>query len=227
METEFWIERWQKGETGFHQASGNDLLDKHWSALGVEPGSSVFVPLCGRSVDMVKLAAKGHRVIGSELSPLAVEDFFRETAPVVDTRREGHFTIYSAGPISIWCGDLFELPDEAVQGVAAVYDRAALVAFPAELQSKYAGKLGSLLPVGAPTLLVSLSYPDGAIAGPPFSTPRVQVDKLFAATHDISVLEERDGLEASPVLRQRGVSQLDEAAYILRPKADAERETPG
>ncbi len=221
MEPDFWIERWQRGEIGFHQEAGNDLLAKHWFGLGLEPGSRVFVPLCGKSVDMMRLAAQGHSIIGAELSPLAVEEFFRENRLEASRRLVGDFTVYDAGRISIWCGDVFVLPAEAVQGVAAVYDRAALIALPAELQAKYANKLRLVLPSGTPILLVSLTYPDGAIAGPPFSTPGDQVRKLFGATHDISVLEERDGLETSPVLRQRGVSRLDEAIYVLRPKASA------
>lgn len=221
MEPDFWIERWQRGEIGFHQEAGNDLLEKHWPALGLAPGSSVFVPLCGKSVDMMRLAAQGHWVVGAELSPLAVQDFFSENGLRAETRHAGSFTVYSAGAISIWCGDFFALPAEATQGIAAVYDRAALIALPSDMQDKYADKLRSLLPAGTPVLLVSLTYPDGAIAGPPFSTSRAQVDRLFAATHDIAMLDERDGLEASPVLRQRGVSRLDEAVYVLRPKADA------
>lgn len=221
MDAEFWIERWQRGEIGFHQEAGNDLLAKHWPALGLEPGSTVFVPLCGKSVDMMRLAAQGHSVIGSELSPLAVEDFFREHGLDAETRLEGDFAVHSAGPISIWCGDLFALPAEATKGIAAVYDRAALIALPADMQIKYAAKLHSLLPADTPILLVSLTYPYGEFVGPPFSTSRVQVLKLFAATHDVVMLEERDGLAASKVLRERGVSQLDETVYILRPKADA------
>lgn len=221
MEPDFWIERWRRGEIGFHQMTGNDLLVKHWPSLKVEPESGVFVPLCGKTVDMMWLAAQGHSVIGAELSPLAVEDFFRENGLKASRREVGAFTVYSAGQISIWCGDVFELPREAMQGVAAVYDRAALIALPADVQVRYAQIVGSLLPTGTPILLVSLTYPDGAIAGPPFSTPRDQVQRLFAATHDIALLEERDGLPGSPPMRERGVSRLDEAVYVLRPKADA------
>lgn len=221
MEPDFWIERWQRGETGFHQEGGNDLLAKHWPALGLAAGRGVFVPLCGKSVDMMRLAARGYSVVGAELSPLAVQDFFAENGLRAETRQVGSFTVHNAGAITIWCGDFFALPAEATQGIAAVYDRAALIALPADMQAKYANKLLSLLPAGTQVLLVSLTYPDGAIAGPPFSTPRAQVDRLFAVTHDIEMLEERDGLNTSPVLREKGVSRLDETVYVLRPKADA------
>lgn len=215
---DFWIERWQKGEIGFHQAGGNDLLPKHWPGLGVAPGSTVLVPLCGKSLDMVWLAAQGYKVIGVELSPLAVDDFFREQGAEADTRVAGPFTVRSAGPITIWCGDIFDLPIAAVSEVAAVYDRAALVAFPSSLQARYAKTLKSVLPGAAPILLIALSYPDGQIAGPPFSTPLTQVAELFGATYNLRIRETRDGLEKSQNLKDRGVTALEEAAYILTPK---------
>jgi thiopurine S-methyltransferase len=126
--------------------------------------------------------------------------------------------VRSAGPITIWCGDIFDLPAEAVRDVGAVYDRAALVAFPSSLQARYAEKLVEILPSAAPILLISLSYPEGQITGPPFSTPLSQVAALLGATHEIDIRETRDGLANSPNLSARGVSALEEAAYVLRRK---------
>lgn len=219
MTPDFWIERWQKGETGFHQEAGNDLLPKHWPSLALAPRSTVFVPLCGKSFDMVWLAAQGHRVVGVELSPLAVDDFFREQEIEADSRTIGAFVVRTAGPITIWCGDVFELPAEATREVAAVYDRAALVAFPPSLQTRYTKKLGDLVPLAAPILLIGLAYPDGQMTGPPFSTPLDQVANLFGATRDINVRETRDGLEKSKNLKARGITSLDETVYVLRPKS--------
>lgn len=217
MKADFWIERWEKGEIGFHQASGNDLLVRHWSAVHAAAGRTVFVPLCGKSVDMAWLAAKGYRVIGSELSQRAVADFFHEQGAEAQVRREGAFEVSTAGPIEIWCGDFFAMPTAVTRDVAAVYDRAALIAMPPEMQPAYVAKLRALVPA-APILLVSLDYPAGEVAGPPFATPEQQIRALFAASHDMSVLETRDGLAASPALKDRGVTRLDETAYVLRPR---------
>lgn len=215
MNRDFWLERWQSGDIGFHRAEVHDFLVKHWPALALPEGSSVFVPLCGKSVDMVWLAAHGHHVVGVELSPLAVDDFFREQGIEADTRSVGPFVVRSGGPFTIWCGDLFDLPAEAVSAVAAAYDRAALVALPASLQTRYAQKLAEILPAGAPILLVGLHYPQGEISGPPFSTPLSQVAALFGDTHTIRLVETRDGLAQSQNLKDRGVSALDEAVYLL------------
>ncbi len=220
MKGEFWVERWQKGEIGFHQAGGNDLLAKHWSSLGVAPEGSVFVPLCGKSVDMVWLAARGHRVVGSELSHQAVADFFREQTLSPQVRREGEFEVATAGLVTIWTGDFFTLPPAATDDIAAVYDRAALIAMPGDMQEAYARKLVALAK-RAPVLLICVTYPEGQIAGPPFSTSTARVRDLFAQTHEITVLESRDGLEASANLRDRGVTELTETVYVLRPLGPA------
>ena len=78
MDADFWLERWRQGQTGFHMKRPTPLLAKYWPALGVPRGSRVLVPLCGKSLDMLWLASQGHRVLGVELSPLAVGQFFAE-----------------------------------------------------------------------------------------------------------------------------------------------------
>jgi thiopurine S-methyltransferase len=218
MTPDFWLERWQSGDIGFHRSEVHDFLVKHWPRLTLPERGSVFVPLCGKSLDMVWLAGQGHRVIGSELSPLAVDDFFREQGIEAETRTVGAFVVRSGGPFTIWCGDLFDLPAEAVSDVDAVYDRAALVALPSGLQTRYAKKLTEILPASAPILLVSLHYPQGEISGPPFSTPLSTVAALFGDTHAIRIAETREGLEQSQNLKERGVSSLDESAYVLKRK---------
>jgi thiopurine S-methyltransferase len=215
---DFWIERWKKGEIGFHMGAVHEFLPKHWPSLKLVSGSTVFVPLCGKSQDMVWLAANGHRVVGVELSPLAVDDFFREQGLEADTRSTGAFVVRSAGPFTIWCGDIFDLPLEGASEVAAVYDRAALVALPASLQPRYAKKLIDILPASAPMLLASLVYPDGELSGPPFSTPLAQIAALFGENYAIRLVEIRDGLAQSENLRARGVTSLEETAYVLQQK---------
>lgn len=109
------------------------------------------------------------------------------------------------------------MPTSATRDVAAVYDRAALIAMPPDMQPGYARKLRELAP-NAAILLVALDYPTGEFSGPPFATPEAEVRAVFEATHDIALLESRDGLSSSRVLKERGVSRLDEAVYLLTPK---------
>lgn len=219
MEPAFWQERWQRGEIGFHQPDGHDLLKKHWPALGVERGAAVFVPLAGKSLDMRWLAGQGHRVIGVELSELAVDQFFSEAGLAPTETREGAFVVKSEGSYALYCGDIFDLEKHHLAGATVAYDRAALIALPAEMRPRYADHLAKLLPDGAIVLLIAVTYPESEIEGPPFSVSREEITSLFAEAFAIESLEARDGLEFSVHLKSRGVTRLDETAYLLRRRA--------
>ncbi len=216
MDPTFWRERWQKQDIGFHQPAIHALLRKYWSRLGLDAGSPVFVPLCGKSLDMVWLAEQGHRAVGAELSEIAIDGFFAERGLEPSVRQIGNFVVKSAAAYELWCGDIFDMPADAVANVAGVYDRAALVAFPADLQERYAAKLKEFIPAAAPMLLITLDYDAEKMTGPPFAVPRAQVDHLFADSYAVTELERRPALDLNPRFRQRGLTALDESAYLLR-----------
>lgn len=216
MNKTFWTERWQRRDIGFHQPHIHEQLTRLWPTLGLPVASTVFVPLAGKTRDMVWLATQGHRVIGVELSEVAVREFFQDGGQTPDVRSDGPFDVYSAGPFSLYRGDFFEMPGEALAGVAAVYDRAALIALPPDLRVRYAQKLTNILPREAVVFLIAVAYPEGEISGPPFSLTRDDVENLYGDAFRIEVLEDRDGLEGSGNLKRRGVTELRETAYLLR-----------
>ena len=56
-------------------------LQKHVDLLDGGRGGtrlSILVTMCGKSVDLLWLCSRGHSVTGVELSPIAVEQFFKE-----------------------------------------------------------------------------------------------------------------------------------------------------
>ena len=216
MDKTFWTERWKRRDIGFHQPHIQEQLKRFWPTLGLPVASTVFVPLSGKSCDMVWLATQGHRVIGVELSDVAVQEFFKDGGQTPDLRSEGPFDVFSAGPFNLYRGDFVETSAEMLKDVVAVYDRAALIALPADLRARYAKKLASIIPPRAIIFLVALDYPEHEMSGPPFSVTRREIEGLYGDTFDIDVLEARDGLEASGNLRRRGVTRLQETAYVLR-----------
>lgn len=215
MDPQFWHERWQKHDIGFHQKQIHDLLIRHWSKLGAASGTSVFVPLCGKSLDMAWLASQGHRVIGTELSELAIDAFYSSQGLVPAESYSGSFAVKRAAPYELWLGDHFALPASATSNIGAVYDRAALVAMPRTMQSQYAAKLAEQTPRGVAVLLVSLDYDPSDMTGPPFPVPNRHIVSLFGGDFRIELLESRDGLEASPNLRNRGLTALTETVFKL------------
>lgn len=215
MDHTFWLERWQKADTGFHQAAAHDYLERHWQDLGVPAGTQVLVPLCGKSLDMVWLAERGHDVIGTELATIAVDQFFAERSRTPAAVVEGDFTIKRAGPFEIWCGDHLNLDPAATRRIGGVFDRAALVAMPRVMQKAYADQLAALTPSGIPVLLVSLDYDPSLMDGPPFPISPRRIEELFGQTFRITLLEKRDGLSMSRNLQKRGLTWLDECAWKL------------
>ncbi|RUP08519.1 thiopurine S-methyltransferase [Hyphomicrobium sp.] len=216
MDKAFWHERWQRREIGFHQQRIHALLSRFWPQLGLPQGSAVFVPLAGKSRDMAWLATQGHRVIGVELSDVAVREFFEEAGLVPDRSSAGVFEIFSAGPFALYCGDFFELTADDLKDVVAVYDRAALIALPPQMRAAYAEALARILPRAAIIFLIAIDYPEGEITGPPFAVPSDEVLRLYGDNFEIEVLESRDGLADSDNLKKRGVTRLAETVYLLR-----------
>lgn len=215
MEPEFWQQRWREGRTGFHQDKPTPLLLEHWPSLGVQPGSRVFVPLAGKSLDMAWLASHGYRVLGVELSALAVEQFFAGLALEPAQRTSRYGTHFEAGGIEIILGDAFGLDADLLGGCDAVYDRAALIALPPELRARYVGELYARLPRGCHGLLITLEYPQDEKQGPPFSVPETEVLERYGRDWQVEVLERRDILAQQPGFQAEGVTTLETVVYRL------------
>ena len=215
MQPEFWQQRWADNQIGFHQSTPTPLLLKHWPALGIAPGAKVFVPLAGKSLDMAWFAAQGHRVLGVELSRLAIGQFFAEHELQPGIRETRYGTHYEAGGIELILGDAFGLDADLLRDCAAVFDRAALIALPPELRLRYARELYAALPTGCRGLLVSLEYPQAERAGPPFSVQEDEVHELFDGHWQVDLLERRPIPPEHPGF-VAGVSVLDTAVYALR-----------
>lgn len=216
MDADFWLQRWQQNQIGFHQAEVLPLLQKHWPSLQLPRGSRVLVPLCGKSLDLHWLAAQGHRVLGVELSPLAVQQFFDEAGRVPQRHQGDNGEHFLAGSIEIILGDAFALQADLLQQCEAVYDRAALVALPPSLRDRYLDTVYARLPTGCRGLLVTLEYPQAEKDGPPFSVEAPEVARRFAAPWRQRLLERRDILAQEPRFREAGVTALATAVYGLR-----------
>ncbi|HMN44553.1 MAG TPA: thiopurine S-methyltransferase [Povalibacter sp.] len=216
MTPQFWLDRWSSNEIGFHQRSVNEYLQRYWPQLNVPPGTTVFVPLCGKSLDMHWLRERGHRVIGVELAHQAVADFFSEWGVTPEVGQAGPFERWRAQDIELLCGDFFDLTAADLAGVRAVFDRAALIALPPDLREAYAAKLHDVLPPGTPTLLVTADYPQQEMSGPPFAVSDAEVRKLFGAGR-VQPLAERDILQRpeNERFRQRGLTRLIERVYRI------------
>lgn len=215
MKKEFWLERWERGEIGFHQDEINPYLRQYWPELSNSHVGEVFVPLCGKSLDMMWLRRHGCKVFGVELSSIAVQDFFRENGQSPTHAISGKFEICEADGIRILCGDFFDLNKEDMAQVSAVYDRASLVALPPDMRERYARHLVDILRPATQILLVTFDYPQAEMQGPPFAVSVKDVETLYGKYADIRLLAQKDTLPENPRFVQRGVTRMEESLFLL------------
>jgi thiopurine S-methyltransferase len=219
MELDFWQQRWLRGETGFHQPHINPWLGYYYGVEGppveIRNRLRVFVPLCGKTADMAWLVHNGFSVVGVECSSIAVQDFFREQGMQYRVRKSDRFEHYIGDRIEILHGDFFELRQDDLGIISDVFDRASLIALPPEMRADYVRKLSTLLPAGTRTLLITLSYPQQQMDGPPFSVDDTEVVRLYGDSYRIDKLAAKDTLAQEPRFMQRGLTSLTETAYRL------------
>jgi thiopurine S-methyltransferase len=188
MEPKFWREKWATNQIGFHEDVFHESLCEHWESFGVERRATVFVPLCGKSKDMVWLRERGHQVVGIELSEIAVQAFFDENGLSAERDEFGPFSRYRGGGYTLLCGDIFDLTREFLGPFAALYDRAALIALPPETRRAYVEHVRTLCEVQTLGLLITISYPPEAVSPPPFLVPPEEVDALYGSWCEITPL---------------------------------------
>lgn len=215
MDPAFWHARWQERRIGFHQDRPTPLMLRYWPALGLARGTRVFVPLCGKSLDMGWLASQGLEVLGVELSETAVREFFDEHGLVPTVEETPHGLHFRAGAVEIVCGDAFALDPRLLAGCGAVLDRAALIALPGSMRRRYVDALHARLPRGCRGLVVTLEYPPHEKDGPPFPVDAAEIDALFARDWDARLLERRDILDLQPAFVDEGVTSLHAAVYRI------------
>ncbi|MEM7188180.1 MAG: thiopurine S-methyltransferase [Pseudomonadota bacterium] len=210
MEHAFWHERWEANQIGFHQAQVNALLADNLTALNLSPGARVFVPLCGKTLDIAWLRDQGLRVAGAELSRLAVEQLFEGMSLTPEATEIGPLTLLSAGGVDIFVGDIFDLDAATLGAVDAVYDRAALVALPPEMRTLYAQHVPTITN-GAPQLLIAFTYDQSIMDGPPFSVPEDEIRTHYGERFQLEAIASRPvegGL--------KGIAPADATMWFLR-----------
>ncbi len=215
MQKEFWLGRWEREEIGFHEGTVNTYLNQYWKELNVVPGDKVFVPLCGKSVDMRWLRERDHKVIGVEFSKIAAQAFFQENDLVPKYISSEKFDCYEANDIRIFCGDLFNLKRADLAGVKAVYDRASMVALPPEMRERYVDHLVNILNPGVKILLVTFDYPQNEMEGPAFAVSSAEVIELYSRHAEVRLLARVDVLSQNPRFQKKGLTSLHEGIYLL------------
>lgn len=191
MEPNFWHNRWQTNQTGWHERAVNPLLIAHFPSLHMPPGGRVFVPFCGKSLDLGWFLSCGYAVAGAELSELAVTQLFAELGMEARISEVGKHKLFRGENLDIFVGDLFDLSREILGPVDAVYDRAALVALPEPMRERYTAHLTTLTAL-APQLVIGYEYDQTVVPGPPFSVTPDELHLRYGDSYALTPLARLD-----------------------------------
>jgi thiopurine S-methyltransferase len=191
MDARFWHDRWANNEIGFHKSEANPLLVKYFNELALAKGSRVFVPLCGKTLDIPWLLSNDYRVAGAELSAIAIEQLFAELGTTPAIEKSGGIDHYHANNIDIFVGDIFDVTRTMLGPVDAMYDRAALVALPENLRIQYTAHVAEITD-HAPQLLICYEYDQRVTEGPPFSISHEEVRRHYGHRYNVTLLTSTD-----------------------------------
>ena len=197
MDAGFWHRRWEQKDIGFHESDVNGLLVDHFKDLPIQEKANVFVPLCGKTLSIAWLMAKGYSVVGVELNQTAIEELFEELDVIPEIEEKGGLKIYNAPSLTVFVGDFFALSNDLIGPVDAVFDRAALVALPQTMRADYTQHLMEITNK-APQLLIVYEYDESLMKGPPFPIPEKEVKSHYQDRYQVSLLnryEMPDGLK--------------------------------
>ena len=210
MDARFWHQRWETNTIAFHQSTANPLLVTYFKELSISQGSRVFVPLCGKTLDIAWLLAQGYRVAGVELSELAIQQLFAElgTEPAItDIDKVKH---YHTTDIDIFVGDIFDLTRPMLGAIDAIFDRAALVALPEHTRVQYTKHITDITE-NAPQLLITYEYDQTLMEGPPFSISSEEIHRHYQDNYAVSLLTSEEvtgGL--------KGLQDVQEQVWLLK-----------
>jgi len=219
MEHTFWHNKWEINQVGFHLDYVHPLLKRNLELFQVNgvlknPGK-IFIPLCGKTLDIEFLLSQGCEVTAVELSEIAVKEVFNQLkiVPVISSWLGGE--VYQYENLTIFVGDYFSLTQKEIGSISFVYDRAALIALPEKMRLEYAQHMAKITQY-APQLLITLDYDQNIAGGPPFAVSSQEVEALYGGIYPIQLLEEADIIEEEPRFKAKGLTSFFQRAYKLK-----------
>ena len=190
------------------------MLEHYLPQLKLSAGDQVLVPLCGKSLDMGWIIKRRLRVLGIELSAIAIEAFF-DTQKVIPTRQaHRNFIRWQHKDCEIWCGDIFDLRLKDMRTIKLIYDCMALTAMPAKTREQYVAHFTRILPKTSPILLLTTETPDEQVANS-VSTIDSEVHSLYQKDYQIALLHGKNCFKIDPEYPEDSPRHLEEKVYLM------------
>ncbi|MDB9787018.1 hypothetical protein OAB57_02840 [Bacteriovoracaceae bacterium] len=215
-ETDFWKEIWSIGKLGFHQTKPNPHLIAQYNSIESKLGSpkNIFLPLCGKTLDLKWLSKQASHVYGVEVVETAILEFFSENNIPFEKENIAGVTAYKSDKITLYCANFFDLTSEHLPDVDVVYDRAACIALPVDTRKKYFSHLSTII-VKRPAIhfLITLEHTGPKDLGPPFPVLFEEINSLpYKKCEEICSTSEQ---VRSEYLLQNGVKECISKGYFL------------
>lgn len=222
MSVDDWGDRWNKSQTQFHMNRVHPMLEKHYNDLtGGKASSRIFLPLCGKSLDLKWLADKGHDVVGCEGVDLGCREFFEEqNIPYKAEPIKGvEGVVYKATDgkkITLYRCDYFELTSKITGTFDCIWDRGSFVAIPTQRRQEYVNVTAPLLKKNGKYLLDCFLVDNNAFGGPPFNCKEDEVKKYFGSACTTRKIDTKDAF--TKWQESWGIKSFVEEVYMLLPK---------
>ena len=214
MHINFWQERWEKNEIAFHMKEVNPMLLKYFPKLSLKKQKRIFIPLCGKTLDIKWLIKQNYKVVGVECNEDAVIDLFNELNVKANISHLANFILYTYKDIEIFVGNFFNLSQKLLEKVDFIYDRAALVALPKNMREKYILHLLNITNKVS-QLLITYQYEQSIMNGPPFSVKEKEIQEYYFNSYKIILLEENKNLPSGLKIK----AQANEKIWLLKNKS--------
>lgn len=218
MEISYWKSRWQKDNTGWHMQQIYPHLVRYWERLNLKEGANILVPLCGKSLDVQWLVNQDYCVIGVDVSEKAILELKDSLGISFKNISKGPFKGYLTESVQLWVGDFLKMQSSYIPAIDAIYDKAALIALPANMRCKYAAVIKRLCEPHTQMMLNCFEYCQQEMTGPPFAVFREEAEKLYGERFAIELMHEESIFDQLQKFHQRGLSSfLNEKVYHLYP----------
>lgn len=212
----FWHTLWEGEHLPFHKDEVNQDLPVYFPYLRLPKQSTILVPLCGKSLDLIWLVQQGYRVIGIELVEDAVHQFAKEHSIQFAVDSLDDLKRYFTNNLEIWVADIFTMNKALIKSVDAIYDRAALVALPSQLRSEYVNICLNWLKSNGSILLKTMEYEQSQMEGPPYSVPAAEVEQLYRKCKPIKQVKSQvREKESKDHVFERGVHQVKDFVWLI------------
>ncbi|XP_028397722.1 probable thiopurine S-methyltransferase [Dendronephthya gigantea] len=199
---EDWAKSWDDNRTGWHLDHVNSNLTENIEFLtDGKQNLRIFVPLCGKTLDLLWLVRQGHTVIGVEAVPKAIEDFFKENDISYEKKTldgYGHCFMAFGGKLKIFNCDYFKFNSSLAGGkVDCIWDCNSLGAIPPNDWTQYLQISLELLNRSHGRILFqAFLYDQDEYAGPPYSVPIEKLSSLLGDSYELQLVNKKPAEEA-------------------------------